>query len=664
MRSGGRGHLGPPPRARAPAIASRYVLNGVVLLPSDLAGVPWPALLVGANGAVLATSPEAVALLGMSPSDIGALEARFELLSTSGQPFPNEQHPLRRAARGELFQVGGVWRDRTSARELSLRFRCRAVGPYGLLEIDSLIEDAEQRATDRLSKLNEALLGRTPGEGFISIRELLLQLVLQACEITGARYGALGVLNPDGASLRDFIYVGVPEATAKAIGHLPVGKGLLGAVIREGRTIRAPQLAADARSSGFPPGHPPMTSFLGVPLRVGPRIFGNFYLTDKQGGTAFTEDDARLLERFSTQASLTLAYARQAEQQERRLFETVVQHAPHGIVYFPADPSGEVLGNPAADRMLGRITRGNDPARTYDLKDPSGRALAEHELPSTRALREEAVINLEVVIERHHGRVTPALLSAAPVRSESGVKLGAVVIFQDITALKQLQHLRQDFMALVAHDLRTPLQSVLLQIDALMQRAAGEAASVPLTALQTMKRNSQRLDRLVRDLLDASQIDSQGIQLDLVTVRLPQLASSIVSQVAGALGTRTPVVVVTGEPPAVLADPLRLEQVVTNLLENAAKYSDDGTPIRILIEPAGRGASLAVEDHGPGIAPEELPRLFDRYFQTQRARAKRRGLGLGLFITKGLVEAHGGTISVESVPGTGSTFRIWLPAAS
>ncbi len=201
----------PPPTRRAPAVASRYASMGVLVLPSELTALPWPALLVGANGAVLAASPEAVALLGMNPSDIAALEDRFELLSASGQPVPSEAHPLRRAARGELFQVGGIWRDRDSERELSLRFRCRAVGPYGLLEIDSLLEDAERRATERLSRLNAALLGRTPGEGFISIRELLLQLVLQACEITGARYGALGVLNPDGVSLKDFIYVGVPE---------------------------------------------------------------------------------------------------------------------------------------------------------------------------------------------------------------------------------------------------------------------------------------------------------------------------------------------------------------------------------------------------------------------------------------------------------------------
>jgi signal transduction histidine kinase/GAF domain-containing protein len=633
------------------------------VLPGDLAAVPWPALLVSANGAVLAASPGAVALLGMRPSDIAALEDRFEVLSTAGQPVPRDQHPLQRASRAELFQVGGIWRDRDSGRELSLRFRCRAVGADGLLEIDSLVEDAERRATERLSKLNEALLGRKPGESVISVRELLLQLVLLATEITEARYGALGILKPDGISLRDFVYVGIPEDTATAIGHLPIGKGLLGAVICEGRTIRVPVIDADPRSSGFPPYHPPMTSFLGTPLRVGEEIFGNFYLADKQGGAAFTPEDARLLERFSAQASLTVAYARQAEEEERRIFETVVQHAPHGIVYFPADPAGEVLGNPAAERMLGRITRGNDPARTYELKHPDGTTLADRELPSTRALREEAVINLEVVIERRNCRATPALLSAAPVHSESGVTLGAVLIFQDITALKQFQHLRQDFMALVAHDLRTPLAAVLYQLEVVMLRATGEAAAVPVSTLQLMKKNGQRLDRLIRDLLDASQVDAQRVQLDLGTVRVPDLVSSIVTQVAGALGTHAVVVVVTGEPPPVLADPHRFEQVVTNLLENAAKYADEGTTIRIRIEPSGRGVALFVEDHGPGISPEELPRLFDRYFQTQRARAKRRGLGLGLFITKGLVEAHGGTIGVESVPGTGSIFRIWLPAA-
>jgi PAS domain S-box-containing protein len=634
------------------------------MLAREIESLPWPALLVSPSGAVLAASPSAVAMLGTRPSTIDAVEARFDLLSPTGQPVPQHKRPLRRAARAELFEVAGIWRDRESGRELPVRFRGRAVGLHGLLEIDSILEEAEQRAAARLAKLNEALLGRTPGQGLISIRELLLQLLLQACELTGARYGALGVMNPDRRSLKDFIYVGVPPETARAIGHLPEGKGLLGAVIHEAATLRVPDIAADRRSAGFPAGHPPMTSFLGVPLRVGNEVFGNFYLTDKQGGGAFAEQDARLLEWFSAQASLTVAYARQVEQEERRLFEIIVQHAPHGIVYFPLDPEGEVLGNPSAERMLGRITRENDPARTYDLTHPEGTPLTDDELPSTRAQREEAFVNLEVVIQRRQrGGPIPALVSAAPVRTDSGARLGVVLLIQDISALRQLQHLSQDFLALVAHDMRTPLQSVLMQLETLLLRSQGAAAEVPVSALRAMRRSGQQLDRLVRDLLDASRIEARGITLDVAPVKLPELTGSIVSQIEGVLGTHPVMIEIQGTPPEVRADPRRVEQIITNLVENASKYAAERTPIRIVVAAAEGGATLSVKDEGPGISGEELPRLFDRYFQTQRARVKRRGLGLGLFITKGLVEAHGGTISVESAPGKGSTFRVWLPAA-
>lgn len=132
--------------------------------------------------------------------------------------------------------------------------------------------------------------------------------------------------------------MGVSEDTPREIGHLPEGKGLLGAVIHEASTVRVPNIAADPRSAGFPASHPSMSSFLGVAFRIGEEVYGNFYVTDKQGGSAFTEEDVRVLERFSAQASLTVAYARQAEQEERRLFETVVKKVPHGIVYFPVDP--------------------------------------------------------------------------------------------------------------------------------------------------------------------------------------------------------------------------------------------------------------------------------------------------------------------------------------
>jgi PAS domain S-box-containing protein len=634
------------------------------VLITKLASIPWPALLLSSDGAVVGASPAAAELLGAVPPNITALEERFELLAADGQPSTSQEHPLHGAVRGEPLDLEGTWRDRHSGRQLGLRFRSMAVGEHRLLQIDSRAEDGDRRATARLQQLNESLLGRAPGQGFVSIRELLRQLVVHACELTQARYGALGVLRPDGASLQDFIYVGIPEETATAIGHLPTGRGLLGAVIREARTVRVADMSRDPRSVGFPPGHPPMKSFLGVPLRVGDQAFGNFYLADKQGVDEFTKEDARLLESFSAQASLTVAYARQVQQEERRLFEAVVKYAPHGIAFFPVEHGGEVLANPAAERMIGCLARGDDPERSYDLKHPDGRLLTPDELPARRAMREEALINVEVVIERHDGHVTPALVSGAPVRSDTGAKLGAVVIYQDITTLKELQSLREEFVALVAHDLRTPVQAVLMHVEALLLRASGGAASVPVTTLESMKRTGQRLDQLVRSLLEASSVDAKGVVLDRKPVNLADLVQSLVAQVQGTLATHPIAVDVTGAPPLVSADPLRVEQIVTNLLENAVKYSAQETPIRIGIARLGSGATLTVEDHGPGISPEDVPHLFDRYFQTRRARAKRSGLGLGLYITKGLVDAHGGTITVKSTPGVGSAFSVWLPGHS
>jgi signal transduction histidine kinase len=289
--------------------------------------------------------------------------------------------------------------------------------------------------------------------------------------------------------------------------------------------------------------------------------------------------------------------------------------------------------------------------------------MSDDELPSSRALREEAIINVEAIVRLRNGRSIPALISGAPVRSEAGAKLGAVVIYQDITALKQLQHLSQEFIALVAHDMRTPLESVLLQLEVLLRSSQGAAAQVPTTALRAMKRSSQQLEHLVSDLLDASRIEARGVTLDLVRVGLPDLVSAVISQLEGVLGSRVVTLDIVGTPPPVAADPSRVEQILTNLLENGAKYSDPGAPIRITVAESENGATVAIQDNGPGIPPEDLPRLFDRYFQTQRARAKRKGLGLGLFITKGLVDAHGGRIAVESMPGSGCTFRVWFRAA-
>jgi len=516
---------------------------------------------------------------------------------------------------------------------------------------------------DRLFALNEYLLGRASAHDAISLRDVLHELVVLARELTGARYGAIGVFSRDGTVLKDFVHSGMDEEAVRAIGRLPTGKGLLGAVIQERRAIRVDRIDSDPRSSGVPAGHPPMTSFLGLPLRIGEETFGNFYLADKAGGAPFTESDEALLSRFAAQAGLTVAYTRQLQAEEQRLLEAVVEHAPSGLAYFPADPGQEPLWNSAAARLLGRVSRADDPACSFLLEHPDGRPLTEDEFPVGRAHREGVVVNLEVLVHRRdvQSAPRPALVSTAPVVAPSGRVLGVVLVVQDISTRKELERLREDFAAMVAHDLRTPLQAVLLQVDALLLKANGETAAVPVATLLRMKANGRRIESLVHDLIEASRIDAGHVVLNRRPLDLASLAGSLALQVEAAVSPRHIQVEASGGGLVAEVDQVRIEQVLTNLIENAAKYSAAGEAIRISLAPRSGGVEVAVIDRGPGIAPADLPHLFDRYFQTRRARAAGLGLGLGLYIARGLVEAHGGRLEVESTLGVGSTFRLWLP---
>ncbi len=217
--------------------------------------------------------------------------------------------------------------------------------------------------------------------------------------------------------------------------------------------------------------------------------------------------------------------------------------------------------------------------------------------------------------------------------------------------------------AMVAHELRNPLQSISLQLEMAMRRV-GSAESVPLArrTIERMLEECRKLNRLVADLLDAARLSERPLDLELRSVEVAQLVEGAVEGSAGALEGRELRVSAPAELPPVRGDLLRLEQVLLNLLENAAKYSAPESPIDLVASASGGGLLLEVHDRGEGIAPAELPRLFERYYQTKRPQERRKGLGLGLYIAKGLVEAHGGKLWAESERGRGSSFFVWLPA--
>jgi signal transduction histidine kinase len=225
-----------------------------------------------------------------------------------------------------------------------------------------------------------------------------------------------------------------------------------------------------------------------------------------------------------------------------------------------------------------------------------------------------------------------------------------------IRQLRDSKEQNEDLLRAVSHDLRNPLQVVLLQCQRLLRAPEGDASRRPATSILAATR---RMDRMLRDLADAARSESGKLELAPAAVELKPFVDGFLEVADGVLERPRVENAIPASTPRVLADPDRLDRILVNLVGNALKYSQD----RVVVSADGEGdvVRISVSDTGPGIAPEDLPRIFERYYRGQRHEGE--GLGLGLFIVRKLVEAHGGRIWADSRPGQGSTFTFTLPTA-
>jgi two-component system, OmpR family, phosphate regulon sensor histidine kinase PhoR len=256
-------------------------------------------------------------------------------------------------------------------------------------------------------------------------------------------------------------------------------------------------------------------------------------------------------------------------------------------------------------------------------------------------------------------------LHVAPLREREAIYgsdvRGAIGVFIDITRLERLELVRQEFLSNVSHELRTPLTAVITFADTLEDGGLDD----PETArgfLNIIRRNAERMRALIEDITELSSIESGGARVEVREVRL----FPVVQETFAALAAKADALGVTlhnGVPPeaTVRADRRRLEQLLTNLVDNAVKFNRRGGAVTVGLEREGRDR-ISVSDTGEGIPAEHLSRLFERFYRVDRARSRAAGgTGLGLAIVKHLARAHGGEVSVRSTPGEGSTFTIELP---
>ena len=378
---------------------------------------------------------------------------------------------------------------------------------------------------------------------------------------------------------------------------------------------------------------------------------GRMDVRAEPGGDDETSVLARSLNRMADELEERLILV----ERERSQLRTVLEGMVEGVVL--TDPTGRILvANDAFRRIFdaqlpveGR--RPLETARVPALQDAIESALEADE-PLTR----------EIALGGAQEKVIQASLAAI---RERGATVGAVAVFHDVTELKRLESVRQEFVANVSHELRTPLTAIKGYAETLRDGGLRD----PETAAEFVRvihRHAERLRALIEDLLDLAAVEQGEARLKPAVVRARDVvaqAEGLVRPAAEARG-QTLVIDLPADLPDILADRDRLAQILINLLDNAVKFTPEGGRVTLSGKMADGRVVLAVSDNGVGIPPGDLPRIFERFYRVGRSRDRREGgTGLGLAIAKHLTQAMGGTIEVESVQGSGTTFRVSLPSA-
>lgn len=363
--------------------------------------------------------------------------------------------------------------------------------------------------------------------------------------------------------------------------------------------------------------------------------------------------------------------ARQAAQQltlSGLRFQAVLEAIPQGVLVADS-PDGRIAStNRSFVKLVGHRAEPSAHVSSYPehlgLSKKCGGQLRAEEIPWVHcAMTGEPSASEEMLIHRSDGQDLTVLCSASPIMDEGGKAVGAVALLHDISARKELELQKDEFLAMVAHELKTPLTAIKGYVQLMMRQAQKDPNATigerEVGMLQVTDRQVTRLRQLVFDLLDCSSIQLGRLVLRLSVFDLGRLARDVVDQMQIANPDRLFHLQVSGDTVGE-ADALRMEQVLTNLIGNAVKATEAGGRIVVSIQRDGSSVLASVRDDGMGISMDLQKRVFERLFRGPAHLYE--GMGLGLYISRGIMDAHGGCIWLESKVGEGSTFFVSLPA--
>lgn len=383
--------------------------------------------------------------------------------------------------------------------------------------------------------------------------------------------------------------------------------------------------------------------------------------------TAFSANDRALLASFANQAAIAVHNARLYQQtaQEKRRLDAILDGSADGILIMNAAHSIQRF-NRALARMTGwnaneALGRPHDEIIQWVRREP-GPDLEAAEAGGWPLTQNPAPLYVEGDLLRKGGGYLPAGITYAPLFDREGHLVNVIANVRDITKFREAEELKSTFISVVSHELRTPVSLIKGYAETLLREDARWDSAVVRDSLAIINEEADRLAEMIENLLDASRLQAGAMQMNMAEAALNRLAERLVEKFKTQTDKHTFEVDFPAEFPIVVGDEARLTQVLSNLLSNAIKYSPAGGRIRVQGRIRPEQVTVSVSDDGPGIAAADLPHVFERFYRADSDLTKRvKGTGLGLYLAKAVVEAHGGEIQVESAPGQGSTFTFSLP---
>ncbi|MEJ2149813.1 MAG: ATP-binding protein [Chloroflexota bacterium] len=493
----------------------------------------------------------------------------------------------------------------------------------------------------RLDALNTLISIGKSVTSLLDLEQILFRVTEAAVYLTGAEEGTLMLVDEETGEL----YVRVSKNLAAGLQsmRLAVRDSLAGRVIRTGTPLLIGEGQQKIKT------HYLVHSLLYAPLKVQDRVIGVLGVHNRIVDRPLSQADVGIISALADYAAIAIVNAQlyATSETERTKLSRIVQQIQDAVILV--DYEGRVaLCNYVGHEFLNGV----------GPEGPVGRWLAD--VTQSSALLDLLDDDPDQLVRHGEVELPDGRVFNAQVSEVKGV--GRAIVMQDITHLKELNRIKSELLTMASHDLRSPLTAILTYVD-LIDRM-GNLNDKQRDFGENIKASVQSITDLIDDLLQLNQIEA-GLDRHRERASLDQVVRHTIEALKGQADVKHQLLTVNvaGNVPQVFGDPIRLRQMLMNLVSNAIKYTPDGGVVGVSLFEEGGEAVLVVSDTGIGIPAEDQPHIFDKFYRVDKNKTDFQGLGLGLSIVRSIVDLHNGRVWVESQPGQGTTFTVVLPAA-